>query len=808
MDPLEAAALRSIVLLGRPNRRELDGQQNIPGLGELLPGVEVAMAQYSDWLGRTQALGVGVVPGITHDSKSRRRSHLPVLSMFMNWGETVGAVVSIYWRVLPDVVKGKLRYLLIKSGLLRALDSEKLRLSLKDLGGLAKKHQDILFPGYWRFLVDLHVMRDYAVSLDIKEFEDDVTDWVTGDVIHAVDGDEAKFLDGFRRGVFQFLRQGPGHMEEYVPLSVKQFCSDPGYWARSGSSDGPRLTVETADGRKKCRKQKWATAMAMSPAAVETLLRARVLQSNHAVQKRELGKVRAIVAGDLSTYLKMAYVARWLEARMAGHMHSTLFYSGAQLLRLWNRMVTDSQNSYRVKMPVDQSKFDHMVKKVMVKIMNEECERYTREFCDTYDKDELLEVWSLVMWAVSGGWVKVGTRLLWYEKGVVSGWRLTAFYDTLANAGEMNVAREWVTDRIGFNPILEDVYQGDDIELVVVNYSCAILLWLVYRDMGFDVNPSKFFISDNVDEFLRQVTDGNTIHGYPARAVTSLVWRNPVGTEPVRGEERVRELVGSWNVLLSRVGRWDERNTRLMVEDVAGSNKITAELVERILRTPACFGGTGTLPETALPWLGIRKGRRVKQWWMNIPAAATELGLNWGVEPARLADIWSKNIEGPASVVDLYENGELFDVAKLAPVGMVVTPVHGKDPPLVVRLRSGIPPSAATALVEQCIESRDWELLRGYVDITCLAYYDDFKSRLGRSVFVNWLLGRLPFSTPIVLGWSSLAVSAVHEYVSRGVWAWVVSRHRVNSNLVHRAAYTAELHTRGLLDGQPVRVGG
>jgi hypothetical protein len=673
---------------------------------------------------------------------------------------------------------------------------------------MAKKYQEMVFAGDWRYFVDLHVMRDYAATLDIGEFEDEVKDWVTGDVVHAVDDSEDAFDAGFRRGVFQFLRSHRGLSRRYTPLSIKQFCSDPGYWARSGSSDGPRLRVETAEGVRKCRKQKWATAYAMTPTAVEALLRAPCYQNNKAVQKRELGKVRAIVAGDLSTYLKMAYVARWLEAWLDGHPNSTLFYSGTQLLKLWNDMARDSKDTFLIKMPVDQSKFDHMVKKRMVEIMNEECLSLIADECATPDRGDLLYVMRLVIHAVSGGAVLVGRVRLLYEKGVISGWRLTAFYDTLANAGELNVAREWVRQQGGLEPVLSWVVQGDDIRMTVVNYSCAVLIWICYSRMGFDVNPSKFFISNHCDEFLRQVTDVDSIHGYPARAVTSLVWRNPVGAEPLRGEERIRELVGSWNDVFSRTGRWDEHCIRLMVHDVAASNVCSVEDVWRILRTPAAYGGVGMLPCDESRWLGIRKGRRRRGWVAGGSSAAVILAESWGVAAETLERMWLDNIEGPHQGGDVYEAGELFEPRKEAPVVVASFNLAGSRPPFVVMLRPEIPPSVATALVEECIVRRDWGYLRAFVDTDCLYYYDDFKSRLSRRVFLDWLQGRLPFSTPIVLGWSSLATSDIYGFAARGMWAWAIAHHRVSMSLVQRAAYTAEIHTKDSLLGQLVRVGG
>lgn len=46
-----------------------------------------------------------------------------------------------------------------------------------------------------KLFVDIHLLRDYKPALEMSNFVEDIERWATGDVIHAIDGSEEKFLD-------------------------------------------------------------------------------------------------------------------------------------------------------------------------------------------------------------------------------------------------------------------------------------------------------------------------------------------------------------------------------------------------------------------------------------------------------------------------------------------------------------------------------------------------------------------------------------------------------------------------------------
>lgn len=565
---------------------------------------------------------------LTNDSRSRLRYRGEALTMFVPWGATVSRVFSLYWRILPALKRRELHAILKAGGMLRSMSEDQTFDNLKKLSAIFFKFQDMLSVN-WRDYCHLHLLRDYKLSVDMLEMKDEVVDWTQSKPVHKLFGSKSLFLVSFRQGVRNFLESAPKRMENYVPLTNEQFVSDPMHWATSGSSDAKKLEVVINGKVYKAQHTKWASALSMSKDELLRQLTRPSLQSNHVIQKRELGKVRPVVASDFSTNLKMSRVAHWLESMLAGHKNSTLFMTAKQQFKLWQDMVNDADDQMLIKMPVDQGHFDHSAGSDMIQIMNQELLFFISRYCWTSDRVEILSTMREVAYAVSGGGTWLGDLWIEYLSGICSGWRFTALYDTLANAGELHAVRSEVRKRSGYDPVVPDkwVCQGDDIRLITISYPAAVAIWSLYTEAGFDVNPMKFFISNKVDEFLRQVTRDGWIAGYPAR-MASLVFRNPVSRELLRGEDRVREMLTTWNQVFNRFGYIaQDAPLPLMISDIARSNHYSFDLVSKFLRTPACMGGAGMYLEYGViqDWVSFEKGVASSNWKLakEVPLSQT-----------------------------------------------------------------------------------------------------------------------------------------------------------------------------------------
>ncbi|GFM95180.1 RNA-dependent RNA polymerase [viral metagenome] len=792
------------------------GQSASGELRLLFPDEHSAVVAYQDWISTCARLSVDhSMEPLSDDSISRRRSRLAPLRMFEIWGPRLAPVISLYWRLLPHTVRRRMHLVFSRGGLLtRQLGEDAVTAALKGLGGIAKQHRERLFGADWRYFVDLHLQCDYKPSVPIETFSTSVREWVTEITDHTVDGSGPEFNRLFRAGCAEFMALSPGVSVDYVPVTVNMFCSDPGYWARSGSSDGPRLEVTMDDGVvRKARKQKWASALVMTPDEVRECLFAWKLQENYAIEKRELGKVRAVALGDLPLYLKMTYIGCWLDAHFAGHPKTTLYYGVEQYFNMLESMVRDALAPTFAKMPIDQEQFDHIVTLVLVLIVVDELTTLVREKAPASVRSDMLDIMCRIKYALSGGTISVGKLKVWIVNGVLSGWRWTALLGTITNYAELRTVRAIVKNKYGVDPVVESsvVAQGDDLRVLAQTAALAALLWKEFTRAGFKVNPRKFWISYDVDEFLRMVTSGDTIGGYPARAVSSLVWRNPVTRESLRGEERVREMVTSWMMLFSRMNVWDEAAARMMANDVARSNKVAFDDVWATMYTPACVGGMGipwTWKGVQPGWKRFNKGVSVKEWRLTrIPPMAFELSGRYGGSAEDYSKAWTDNIEGPGKQRITYEGGGVEDVEQIQAVTRLSIPDISGGSSLASRPNPNFTPSVYAILLEQYLREKRWDDIPGLLHMSSRPIFSLITTKCTRAVQIAWLRGRLPFSTPLRPGWSSLATSVLYKPLAKWMWTWCLTKSHVGMDLVRRAAYAAELRMTASEENRDIRVG-
>jgi hypothetical protein len=445
----------------------------------------------------------------------------------------------------------------------------------------------------WRYLVDLHRLNDYIKPPPASEFVEDIKDWVQRRPKHTWNGDEEEWYRRYELAVNKVLfRSGkrPGKL-----MSVDDFIQNGDVWCTSGSGfepDAGKLEILDRDRNEKeyVKKNKWSVRWGLSNYKVKKLLFKKRRQICKAVPKAEPAKVRAVISSDLSLYLKMTYISTFLDQILAGRTDSTLWMSDADRMKLWEDMAYDG--TWR--MPLDQSEFDKNVTKrqVLIKV------RCIKKLLEAYGATEqMLEIMDLILYALDGGYVIVDGQRIDIENGILSGWRWTALLDTIANLAEVEMAKDWVTENsVIDHGIIEVNAQGDDDKFKIRTRRGAVAIWLAYESFGLGVNPGKFFLDKDRDEYLRRVMDGDKITGYPARSISSIMFRNPINeSEPV-GAARVRSTFGKWKLFAERLDRnlaegWFRRK---MIQDcVQGTHGLTKQLVEDYVDLGAMYGGIG-----------------------------------------------------------------------------------------------------------------------------------------------------------------------------------------------------------------------
>lgn len=463
---------------------------------------------------------------------------------------------------------------------------------MKELSVYAKKAGEI-FDLNWRFFVDLDRLGDYLPYTTDELFVSDIKKWVQTQVIHTWDGDEELWYKRFEDSMKAVIsRRGVSPTKKWT---VDQFIANGDMWATSGSSFDPALTkkVTLRDEELKedisVKNTKWAVRWNLRNSDVKKLLFRRRYQVCKAVQKSELTKVRAVISSDLSLYLKMSFVSLYLDQIFKERDDSTLFMNKQKAFDMWQSMKSDGS----VRMPVDQSSFDHNVSLRQINITL----RLLRDLLQHYNcGEEVDEVMELIQYSLSAGSVFVSNQRIEIINGLLSGWRWTALLGTLINLCEMEMASDYGAEHGSKPRILAINAQGDDVRLKCESVEDCYVIWYALQSFGLDVNPKKFFVSTTRDEYLRRVLDKDVLTGYPARSVVSICFRNPIQERDPKGIDRMRTTFTKWKLFAERSNMtiesaWFRRNFKN--DCLRGTPELTSLQFETWLYQDVLFGGLG-----------------------------------------------------------------------------------------------------------------------------------------------------------------------------------------------------------------------
>jgi alkylhydroperoxidase/carboxymuconolactone decarboxylase family protein YurZ len=737
---------------------------------------------------------------------------------FSNLGPRWGPSLHLYLKILPTDVYYKVRKaLVVDLRIDKVNDSNTLYGIFREVSRIAKKHGDQVFPGFWKYLVNLELLGGFLPPAPDETFDESLEDWVTGDIIHSSwDGnsfDEEVFLKDFECGMFEFLAKAPSVTranDRFV--TPHEYAQDPANVGRVGATHY-KHNVYFGDSTYVSRvgKTKWRTALVLGSEGILRLLSSDAPQSAKAVQKREAGKVRAVISADDSTFIRMDYVSKWLETALQGHPNTTLFMGTAQARDFWVGLSRACINN-TVKLPLDQDKFDHQQNFRMITSFFKVLKRFIIMNASQDISDTLLPIVESVhrslvvtpsfLTASSGKRFKI-------TKGILSGWRWTALIDTVMNYGEMFAALR-LLKRLGFGHILNSLNaQGDDDQINVDTYGQAAAIVQAYKTMNFGVNPGKFFVDTKRDEYLRQVITKGNVAGYPARGINAVMWRNPISRDPPAGILRLREQVKTWNTLIGR--GCDERKCfNYMLVDCANANGLSKQQVLSILATPAVVGGVGMFRggHTAItpgtidhvgtvltPLAGVNES--IKRW--------SKLGMD--IQPqlvreevASVLDVTrAKRRVTPGVVREVEVPNPLMWTPKQQPSGM----------PLSAPVNPSLPKFLADSALRTAIREKNWSWIHDvYIDSSSASFSRGLFRRVRRRVWLAWVEGNLPWKIPTLVGQSELDASLVLKNLYSDSWGKAISRLGCNWTRVIRAALSAEFQLSELMQTREVRFGG
>lgn len=715
---------------------------------------------------------------------------------------------SLYLDLIPKDVATYIRHLLTFTD---GLDSSR----LEALSIIFHKYQHLLFDKWW-YLVDMNILCDYVPQPSADEIHEKVTTWVHEIPKH--DLVDANFLQMYKYGCRQSLM--PHYRMPTKPaITPDQFLSDPMYWATPGSSDAKRLFSVDGD---IAQRSKWATANACSLVELKLLYYDTKYQFNKASPKRERGKARMIISGDMSNYLRMSYVSYWLEDVLRSHPNTTLFYSKDQMSLMWSEMVSNTipvgtaldPNHYPttpVNLTLDESKFDHMVTLKMNEIKLDVISDFIAIYADDVSKPHLLAAMSMLKQSLHDGHVAVRfpggrVKLVKIMNGILSGWRWTALLDTLSNMAKVHAFRYLVLirtgrlDDIAIDPITDFTSQGDDLRSRSPSFNHAGIFTDIYTEAGFIVHPKKYFVSPYTDEFLRKVAlYGRALIGYPARSISTLIFRSPGNSAMLFGEARMREMAASWLLTGRRCGTQQAKLEAHLVRDVARGNNVPKVAVANMLHSPAVFGGVGLAPLNNLqthltsatfkpqPAIGmstIINGYKLPH-LSNIIQTSWLAGVHWK-KPKVVATPFSVTFS-PINITPKRYDKPLSEI----PFRNAMI-----DPPTAL---PGISPSIIAAHAEYTATLKRSEVMsysQGWMDAPSLSTLNRYMTVAGMSLVRDWILGKMfqPVAESYKQG--SIIMSPLTKQVATSMMATVLSRSKITKNTVMRARYAIELETQ------------
>lgn len=438
---------------------------------------------------------------------------------------------------------------------------------------------------FWIYYVNIELLGGYMQCGSYEELDAEIHDWIEVEQSQwNLGGSVLNFMRSFEDGLKDFFSYMNAKAKD---MTVDEFVHNPSLYCTSGSS---RKRMQPG------RKTKWTTSLILGPIGVKQwMLDGRVHTQDIVALKRELGKVRPVIAANDENNYRMSYISYLLDGLLNGHPNSIPNESSEMILVNY-KLILDmmSTNDY-VFVSIDQEHFDHNPSSAMLIMTLDYIERYVLSYCleDKLNKQHIL---SLIKSRLLNNNVYFRNKVYHHTKGIESGWRWTSLLDTVINyAEQFIVARQCLL--LGVQ-VVKIFCQGDD-ALIAIRKIPGIDVGKVYNDiafsMGMPVNVMKYYTDDYRAEFLRKVFMSNEVRGYPARALPGILWNKPNNEVINDYFSLAKSIVTNWVQLIQRLQFKNEYIDRSIVSDVKGACKLrdSDSIIRSWIGTPSCMGGCG-----------------------------------------------------------------------------------------------------------------------------------------------------------------------------------------------------------------------
>jgi hypothetical protein len=321
-----------------------------------------------------------------------------------------------------------------------------------------------------------------------------------------------------------------------------------GKWMTSGACSVGRLqlSVQREDGTWKEKSIKARKNFVLDCVDVEQLYRDSLTateQRNTVIVKSELGKIRLAVAGDMYTYLKMAWVTYLTGGAYLKWPGSSLNETPREQLTRMRRFL--EKVAAGPGLPYDYAAFDHQPPTSELLTLWASHASLARANVPGDARVEFEGVVNNVAAGFEHATLSVhegeSELLLQILGGLMSGLGITSIVGNAWNTVKTELARNLLS-RCGrdISKMTSDV-RGDDSAIFDPDPVNLVLMNEAYKALGVKGGEGKFSVQAHGMEFLR-VWFSDVCSGYPARAIPGLVQRKPWSNEPWEDVAVVRSI--------------------------------------------------------------------------------------------------------------------------------------------------------------------------------------------------------------------------------------------------------------------------
>jgi hypothetical protein len=521
------------------------------------------------------------------------------------------------------------------------------------------KNWSVHFKTYNELIKNRHIYvdigRTFGYNRDFSKVADGIISWFKKQAKYqkatSIDLKDRHYMFEYFSRKFMDRNFSPISQKRATLLPFYEWLSLPGNRAKAGASSEKHV-LKGID----LKKTKWTSSMLLDLDNIYNICINNLFQQKSvALEKNESEKNRLIVSSDIYTYLVTAYIDYIMNNWLVKNKDTTMFYSGSGKFKLF--MKYNDLSGKVVFLPIDQSNFDwnislsnmksmyYSIKNKIKVLINglDNSDYITDTFCSLIDNS----IVNLFNHEIS---VRINNEIV--DKfiainGLPSGVKMTAFFGSMsswvywqmANFVSENFEDVNINNLVNFKINTDAVSQGDDIGGYVNSYLKAELIVRSYEKLGLSVNAKKTFISTRNNEFLRILTDGSNIYGFPLRGLLSVLVRNPVNRRSHPDENEMGSIVTKWITVCSR-GIPFELIKDYMIDDLSKRHRLSKKIIVSILKTPASVGGIG------LHIMGIehdQSKRRVLNFTRKIKDIRTKYQLVKTAGFKRVADWWQDN---------------------------------------------------------------------------------------------------------------------------------------------------------------------